>query len=88
MFLTLFSLQCSVDITSRIWDVYSFEGDSFLVRTAVGVMTMLESKLYGDQHEVLKILGWNAGMFPLGKDDDFMAIVRYAGREEDPKRPV
>ncbi|KAF8543653.1 rab-GTPase-TBC domain-containing protein [Trichophaea hybrida] len=88
MFLTLFSLQCPVDITSRIWDVYSFEGDSFLVRTAVGVMTVLESKLYGDQNEILNILGWNAGMFPLGKDDDFMAIVRFAGREEDHKCPA
>lgn len=84
MFLTLFSLQCPVDTTSRIWDIYSFEGDSFLVRTAVGIMAVLESKLYGDRHEVLRVLGWNAGVLPLGKDDDFIAAVRNAGREEIP----
>ncbi|KAA8900835.1 rab-GTPase-TBC domain-containing protein [Sphaerosporella brunnea] len=82
MFLTLFSLHCPVDITSRIWDIYSFEGDSFLVRTAVGIMTVLESKLYGSRDEVLKILGWNAGILPLGKEDEFMAVVRSAGKEE------
>lgn len=84
MFLTLFSLQCPADITSRIWDIYSFEGDSILVRTAVAIMAVLESKLYGDQHDVLRILGWNAGILPLGKDDDFIAAVRSAGREETP----
>lgn len=85
MFLTLFALHCPVDITSRIWDVYSFEGDSFLVRTAVGILTVLESKLYGSRNEVLDILGWNAGLFPLGSDDDFMAVVRSAGKEEAEK---
>jgi hypothetical protein len=85
MFLTLFSLHCPVDITSRIWDIYAFEGDSFLVRTAVGIMTVLESKLYGSRNEVLDILGWNAGTLPLGKEDEFMAIVRSAGKEEADK---
>ena len=82
MFLTLFSLHCPVDVTSRIWDVYAFEGDSFLVRTAVGILMALESKLYGDRDEVLGILGWNTNAWPLGKDDEFMNIVRSAGKEE------
>jgi len=82
MFLTLFSLHCPVDVTSRIWDVYAFEGDSFLVRTAIGILMALESKLYGDRNEVLRILGWNTNTWPLGKDDEFMNIVRSAGKEE------
>lgn len=82
MFLTLFSLHCPVDVTSRLWDVYSFEGDSFLVRTAVAILMMLESKLYGSRNEVLDILGWNASVYPLGRDDEFMAFVRSAGKAE------
>ncbi|KAI5795083.1 rab-GTPase-TBC domain-containing protein [Geopyxis carbonaria] len=88
MFLTLFSLHCPVDITSRIWDVYAFEGDSFLVRCAVAVLTVLESKLYGDRNEVLSVLGWNAKPWALGKEDEFMTIVRSAGKEEKEKGPA
>lgn len=82
MFLTLFTLHCPVDIASRIWDVYCFEGDSFLVRTAVAVLTVLESKLYGSRDEILDVLGWGAPVWELGKEDEFMDIVRSAGKEE------
>lgn len=82
MFLTVFSLHCPVDIASRIWDVYAFEGDSFLVRTAVAVLTQLESKLYGNRQEILDVLGWDAPVWNLGKEDEFMAVVRAAGKEE------
>ncbi|KAL7274845.1 hypothetical protein RUND412_002229 [Rhizina undulata] len=82
MFLTLFSLHCPLDLTARIWDVYSFEGDSFLVRTAVGVLTVLESRLYGNREEVLKVLGWGAPKWELGTEDVFMQVVRDAGKEE------
>ncbi|PWW73717.1 hypothetical protein C7212DRAFT_359559 [Tuber magnatum] len=84
MFLTLFTLHCPIDIASRIWDIYSFEGDAFLVRTAVAVMTVLESRLYGDAKEVVSLLGWNVKRrWELGKEDEFIAIVRFAGKEED-----
>ncbi|KAI5820811.1 rab-GTPase-TBC domain-containing protein [Pyronema omphalodes] len=83
MFLTLFALQCPPDITSRIWDIYAFEGDEFLIRTAVAIMTILESKLYGDTTDILKVLGWNAtSQFMLGKEDEFIGMVRSAGRED------
>ncbi|RPA92074.1 hypothetical protein L873DRAFT_1711374 [Choiromyces venosus 120613-1] len=86
MFLTLFTLHCPIDIASRIWDIYSFEGDEFLVRTAIAVMTVLESRLYGDAEEVVGLLGWNVKRgWDLGKEDEFMAIVRSAGKER-PKR--
>lgn len=82
MFSTLFSLHIPLDITSRIWDVYAFEGDAFLVRTAIGVLTALESRLYGSRDEVVALLGWRAGVWGLGKEDDFLAVVRDAGKEE------
>ncbi|KAF8472799.1 hypothetical protein BDZ91DRAFT_450367 [Kalaharituber pfeilii] len=82
MFLTLFALHCPLDVTSRLWDVYVFEGDAFLVRTAIGVLTALETKLYGSKEEVIEVLGWKAEPWKLGKEDDFMATVRSAGKEE------
>lgn len=82
MLLTLFSLNCSVDITSRIWDVYAFEGDSFLIRVAVAVLTRLESRLYGNREEVLKVIGWNSKSWDLGNEDEFMLVVRAAGKED------
>src|SRR4051794_11809341 len=47
MFTTLFALHVPIDIASRLWDVYAFEGDAFLIRTAVAVMMVLEGRLYG-----------------------------------------
>lgn len=83
MFLTLFSLHAPLEITSRIWDVYGFEGDTFLVRCAIGVMTVLESRLYGSQEEILGTLGWGARTkWELGSEDVFMEAVRSAGKEE------
>lgn len=82
MFLTLFALHCPLDITSRLWDVYIFEGDGFLVRTAIGILTVLEPQLYGTKEEVVRLLGWRAKTWKLGKEDDFLETVRSAGKEE------
>ena len=51
-------------------------------------MTVLESRLYGDAEEVVGLLGWNVKRgWELGKEDEFMAVVRSAGKEEEkPKR--
>lgn len=83
MFLTLFSLHAPLEITSRIWDVYGFEGDTFLVRCAIGVMSVLESRLYGSRDEILGTLAWGARTkWELGSEDVFMDAVRSAGKEE------
>ncbi|KAI9884055.1 MAG: hypothetical protein M1823_004169 [Watsoniomyces obsoletus] len=58
MFRTLFTRTLPLDHASRVWDVYVFEGDRFLVRTAVAVLGRLEHTLYGNREEVLGILGW------------------------------
>lgn len=82
MFLTLFALHCPIDLVSRVWDVYAFEGDQFLVRTAVAVLASLEARLYGDAEEVVAVLGWGTKRgWELGKEDEFMAVVRNAGKE-------
>ncbi|KAI9809750.1 MAG: hypothetical protein M1825_000183 [Sarcosagium campestre] len=90
MFRTLFTRNLSVDVASRVWDAYAFEGDSFLVRCAVAVLTALGPRLVGaEAHAVLRLLGPNAAcvQWDVGPDDDdFMAIVRSAGKED--KRQV
>ncbi|KAF3926343.1 Drainin [Arthrobotrys entomopaga] len=88
MFTTLFTLHVPIDIVSRLWDVYAFEGDAFLVRTAVAVLTILEGRLYGTKEEVMALLGWEGrgcmdkGEWRLGKEDEFMGKVRSAGKVE------
>ncbi|KAF3315477.1 hypothetical protein TWF173_003396 [Orbilia oligospora] len=89
MFTTLFTLHVPIDIVSRLWDVYAFEGDAFLIRSAVAVLGVLESKLYGSKEEIIALLGWegkgcsNRSDWRLGKEDEFMAKVRSAGKVEN-----
>jgi hypothetical protein len=85
------SIFCSqkfgMDIASRIWDVYAFEGDKALVRAAVGVLARLEGRLYGNKQEILDVLGSSAsGAWDLGPEDEFMAIVREMGKVDDEKK--
>ncbi|KAI9814835.1 MAG: hypothetical protein M1827_003101 [Pycnora praestabilis] len=84
MFRTLFTRSLPIDVVSRVWDVYVFEGDSFLVRTAIGLLGKLEGRLYGSRQDVLGVLGWEAkaGYSSVGGEDEFMLEVRSAGKEE------
>lgn len=45
-----------MDLTNRIWDIYAFEGDPFLLQTALGLLKILEPRLYCDEEEIIKIL--------------------------------
>ncbi|RPA84999.1 RabGAP/TBC, partial [Ascobolus immersus RN42] len=47
-----------VEVQERLWDVLVFEGGAFLVRATVGVVGMLEGRLYGGREEVEGGLGW------------------------------
>lgn len=81
MLTSLYAEHTSPDITCRIWDVMFFEGDSFLLRVALGILMKTEHKLYGSAEEVLKIVGWGAPKLSLGDEDDgdsFMSVVRGA----------
>src|SRR5690606_16451669 len=84
---SLFTFRMSIDAAARLWDVYVFEGDTFLPRAAIGIITCLERGLYGNREEVLKVLGWagaERGNWVLGKDEDFvMQTVRGAGKLEE-----
>jgi hypothetical protein len=84
------SLFCSqkfgMDIASRIWDIYVFEGDKALVRAAVGVLAKLEGQLYGSKQEILNVLGSSCGACNLGPEDDFIRLVRDMGKVDEEKK--
>ena len=73
----------------RVWDVMVFDGDGVIIRTAVAVLGALEGKLYGDREEVLGVLDWRGGTgkcaWEVGGEENFMAAVRNAGKEEKGK---
>jgi len=62
-----------LDVLSRIWDAYGFEGDIVLLRAAVGVLSHFEPRLYVDKKEVLQTL--TTGRWDLGKEEVFMKKV-------------
>lgn len=84
MFSTLLVHHLDIDTASRIWDVYVFEGDKVLVRAVVGILSRLESKLYGSRDEVLALLGWGdrdaSEKWTLGSEEEVMKAIREAGK--------
>ena len=47
----------SVEACARLWDVILLEGDSFLFRTALAVLAVLEPRLFfPDRKELLDLL--------------------------------
>jgi hypothetical protein len=73
MLRSLFARYMPLEVLSRIWDIYGFEGDIFLLRAAVGVLAHLEPRLYVDKKEVLQAL--TTGPWDLGKEELFMKKV-------------
>ena len=87
MFRTLLTRCVPLDHASRVWDVYVFEGDGFLVRTAVAILGKLDLEMRRTREEVLQVVGWGAkGMWELGDVDEFMLAVRSAGKEDRERR--
>lgn len=81
LFRCLFAYNLSPEHVSRIWDIYVFEGDKSLIRSAVAVLGRLESKLYGSKDEILDLISWrNEKQWPVGSEDEFIKAVRDAGK--------
>lgn len=79
---TLFLKGLGLENAVRVWDIMVFDGDSMVIRTAVGVLTALEGKLYGSKEEALGVLGWRLEEteWDVGNEDDFIKYVRAAGK--------
>ena len=55
--LPLFLNHLPFEACARIWDVLLLEGDSFLYRTALAILTILEPRLFfPDRRELLELL--------------------------------
>ena len=49
----LFLNHLPFEMTARLWDVIILEGDSFLFRVAIGVLGILESRLFFPERKEL-----------------------------------
>ena len=77
---------------ARMWDVMVFEGDGVVVRSTVGILGKLESRLYGQADEVMAVLGWsgdevaghinNRDFVDMGGEESTIQWLRWAGRED------
>ncbi|KAI9853221.1 MAG: hypothetical protein M1824_001500, partial [Vezdaea acicularis] len=71
----LFTNRLDMEECVRCWDVMVFEGDKMIIRTAVGVLASLESKLLGaDVETVLNLLGWDGHSWDVGGVEKFVGI--------------
>jgi len=65
-------------------DVYVFEGDKMLVRTAVATLARLEGKLYGSKDEITQALGFEGcDRWELGGEEGFLGMCREMGKVDD-----
>lgn len=78
IFSSLFTKQLSLDVITRLWDIWVFEGDAVLVRAMVALLGSLESKFYGANsgREVMAILNDST----VEGEDDWIMALRDAGR--------
>lgn len=54
---TLFTKQLNLDVILRIFDIYLFEGDSFLLRCILALIKKLNWKLFGSRDDIYQLLG-------------------------------
>lgn len=65
-------------------DVYVFEGDKMLVRTAVATLARLEGKLYGGKDEIMQALNFEEyERWELGSEEEFLGLCREVGKASD-----
>lgn len=87
MFMSLFCDRLSVEHASRVMDVYCVEGDKIPPRVAVGVLMMVEGRLYEKSNtDVLKVIGKDSvsesggEQFALLNPSEFMEVVFEGGK--------
>lgn len=96
MFRTLFANGLDLDRLCRVWDIWTFESDRYLVRTAVALLGAMQQQIFdiqGDIHlrrrNIQEMLGWGpfnrneCGYWKFdtpGDGDSFVEEIRAAGR--------
>eukprot|EP01130_Rhizamoeba_saxonica_P010048 TRINITY_DN4110_c0_g1_i2.p1 TRINITY_DN4110_c0_g1~~TRINITY_DN4110_c0_g1_i2.p1 ORF type:complete len:314 (-),score=57.91 TRINITY_DN4110_c0_g1_i2:41-982(-) len=80
--LTVFSKSIPLDISSRIWDIFLIEGDSFIIRASIGILSVFEEHLINEIEFVhcLQVLQ-NINEDSIIEEDLFEAIKRISFTE-------
>lgn len=81
LFRCLFAYNLPPETVMRLWDVFVFEGDRALIRAAVGVLGILEPRMYGSKEEILGLVGWRCEeRWEVGGEEEVLRAVREAGK--------
>mmetsp|Transcript_43359 Transcript_43359/g.102048 ORF Transcript_43359/g.102048 Transcript_43359/m.102048 type:complete len:551 (+) Transcript_43359:82-1734(+) len=82
--MTLFAKSLPIDITSRIWDNYLMCGESFMIRTALGVLKWLSAQFVDQPFEdLMVILTHLHTQEDIDEDELFECIASIKVTEED-----
>lgn len=73
--MTLFCHALPLDLVSRIWDIYVFDGDIAIFRTALGILKLLQSRLLASNFEEI---AYCLSHLPVDEinDDQLMRSIR------------
>jgi hypothetical protein len=73
----------TLELASRLWDVVILDGDAAIIRGCAALLGCLEPGLYGDEADVLGVLGWDGAWRGIGAwdEDSFIDVVRRVGRK-------
>lgn len=77
---TVYAHYLPLDCATRIFDIFVLEGDSFLFRAALAVLSAMEARLFNPDREEL------AELFR-ARDKGAVAVVRRQKRDGDPVWP-
>jgi hypothetical protein len=82
VFTGFFTLHLNLDESTRLWDVYVFEGDAVLIRAAVALLLESEMALLGAKtaEDVKQALARHNKVTEHGKESEWMTKVRSAGK--------
>ena len=72
--LTLYTKSLPLDLATRIWDCYFIQGESFIVRSALGLLRFFSPQLEGASFDDVMCLVTNLPQEGLEQDDVFAAI--------------
>ncbi|KNC80283.1 hypothetical protein SARC_07348 [Sphaeroforma arctica JP610] len=73
--LTCFSKSCPLDTATRVWDGFTIYGDVFLIRTAVGIMSLYSKQLLTYEFDEVALF-----MTKLPQDMDPDALIHHIRR--------
>lgn len=71
-FITLYTRSMSLEIASRIWDVYFLQGEIVLFKTALGILRTMEKRIIGQSFDSV---AYDLTHLPVMDEVEFFANV-------------